>query len=224
MGLGATLRWTLLVVRELACGGTRFYELRRGLRLMSSSLLVQRLRLLQDAGLVGRERSPDGRGLCYHLTEAGNELEPLVMSFGVWGQRWVRSRVTADDLDAGFLMWDIHRGIATEALPQGRTVVQVDFRDVPGPKGRWWLVVQGGAEVGDGGEVEICLTDPGHEIDIYLESDLFSLTAVWIGDLALDQALREERILLNGPPRLQSAFKKSLKLSPLADVKPARPD
>ena len=64
-------RWTLLVVRELACGSTRFNQLRRGLPLMSSSLLVQRLRLLEDAGLIGREPSPDGRGSRYHLTEAG---------------------------------------------------------------------------------------------------------------------------------------------------------
>jgi DNA-binding HxlR family transcriptional regulator len=81
-----TERWTPLVLRELICGSTRFNELlRRGVPLMSSSLLSQRLKSLEQAGVIKRRRASSGHGFEYLLTDAGRELEPLIMMMGEWG-------------------------------------------------------------------------------------------------------------------------------------------
>lgn len=75
-------RWTLLIVRELLCGASRFNEIARGNPRLSRSLLTKRLRQLEAAGVV------DHIGDEYVLTEAGEGLRPIVMGLGEWGARW----------------------------------------------------------------------------------------------------------------------------------------
>ncbi len=81
-------RWTIVLLRELIAGSTRFNDLRRGVPRMSPALLSQRLRDLQTAGIVARVTTAAGPAE-YHLTEAGRELQPIVDAFGIWGQRRV---------------------------------------------------------------------------------------------------------------------------------------
>lgn len=76
-------RWTPLVVRELLCGSKRFNDLHRGVPRMSTSLLAQRLRHLEEIGVVRRIRG--GKVWEYGLTEAGEALRPIVMALGHWG-------------------------------------------------------------------------------------------------------------------------------------------
>src|SRR5215813_13889904 len=116
-------RWTLLLVRELLMGSRRINELRRGVPLMAPSVMSQRLRSLAEAGIIVRAKQPRGRSADYRLTPAGEELRPLINQLGTWGQRWSRSRMTADDLDASFLMWDIRRNLRTRSLPSQRTTI-----------------------------------------------------------------------------------------------------
>jgi DNA-binding HxlR family transcriptional regulator len=71
-----TERWTPLVVRELLCGSTRFNDLRRGVPLMSPSLLSKRLKTLERIGVGERD------GNDYRLTPAGEELRPIIESRG----------------------------------------------------------------------------------------------------------------------------------------------
>src|ERR1043165_8767379 len=79
-------RWTVVLLRELIAGSTRFSDLRRGVPRMSPALLSQRLKELEAAGIVCRAPSEaEPNVLEYHLTEAGHELEPLVAAFGKWG-------------------------------------------------------------------------------------------------------------------------------------------
>lgn len=205
-------RWTPLVLRELLCGSRRFNDLRRGLPLMSPSLLSQRLKTLEHAGVIERQTDERGQASAYRLTAAGEELWPLIERLGVWGQRWVRSQLdTEPNLDAGLLMWDIRRGVDATRLPAERTVIQFDFTDVKPPKRRWWLM-------GSHGEVELCLRDPGFEVDVFVTSDLGTLTAVWIGDLSIDEALRSGRIELIGERTLCRDFRSWFALSPFAAV------
>ncbi|MGH6956549.1 MAG: winged helix-turn-helix transcriptional regulator, partial [Caulobacteraceae bacterium] len=113
-------RWTPLVVRELLMGSVRFNDLQRGVPRMSPSLLAQRLRQLQTAGVVERRPSA-GRQPEYRLTEAGRELYPLIEAMGTWAQRWLRDALTAPvNLDADLLMWDIRRRVAVGALDPER--------------------------------------------------------------------------------------------------------
>jgi DNA-binding HxlR family transcriptional regulator len=132
------------VLRELTCGSTRFNDLRRGVPLMSSSLLSQRLRFLEQEGVIERRQAPSGHGFAYHLTDAGRELEPLIKTMGEWGARWVRSQLKPEDLDVGVLMWDMHRTVRPERFPARRIVVAFEFTDLPQNKSCWWLVSEGG--------------------------------------------------------------------------------
>src|SRR3970040_630091 len=82
-------RWTVLLLREMCAGSTRFNELRKGVPLMAPALLSKRLRQLEDAGVVKRVPAEKGGGHEYHLTPAGQDLQPIVFSMGFWGQRWI---------------------------------------------------------------------------------------------------------------------------------------
>jgi DNA-binding HxlR family transcriptional regulator len=209
-------RWTPLVLRELICGSSRFNDLRRGVPLMSSSLLSQRLRFLEREGVVARRPARSGRGFEYHLTDAGRELEPLIMMMGEWGARWVRSRLEPDDLDVSLLMWDMHRTVRPEHFPARRVVVAFEFKDVPQNKRRWWLLSEGDA-------ADLCVTDPGYEVDLFLFADLRTMTAIWIGDLTLEAALASGALEAHGPADLRRRLSGWLGLSAFASVRNMRP-
>jgi DNA-binding HxlR family transcriptional regulator len=207
-------RWTPLVLRELLCGSTRFGELQRGVPLMSRTLLAQRLRELEEAGVVASVPRARGRGREYRLTQAGEEARSLIMGLGEWGQRWARRHIAPEDLDAELLAWDMHRRLNVDRLPARRVVVRFDLRGVPRHQsGRktWWLVLTRP-------EVDLCLKDPGFEVDLTVDADLAALTRVWMGDLQLHDALRGGLIRLDGPRELVRAFPTWFGLSLFAGV------
>ena len=101
-------RWTVVLLRELVAGSTRFNDLRRGVPRMSPALLSQRLKDLEAAGIVERRKSVTERGIHeYRLTKSGKDLRPVVESIGIWGQRWVDAELSLDNLDPSLLMWDM---------------------------------------------------------------------------------------------------------------------
>jgi DNA-binding HxlR family transcriptional regulator len=213
-----TERWTPLILRELMVGKFRFNDLMRGLPLISRTLLAQRLRELETAGLVERTPKSSGRGYEYRLTPAGQGAQPIIMQLGEWGREWVYPEVMKRDLDPLLLMWDIHQRLHTDALPPKRTVVEFYLRGLPrslppSQKGmkRWWLVLEKP-------DVELCLTDPGYEVDLLVEADLFAMTRVWMGEQKIQDAQRELKVILRGPPRLVKAFPGWLKLSVFAQL------
>jgi DNA-binding HxlR family transcriptional regulator len=204
-------RWTLLVVRELINGSTRFNEIHNGVPAMSPTLLAKRLRTLELAGVLEHR---DGG---YHLTRAGRELEPLIQGLAVWGERWVRRTVSREDTDAALLMWTVRRSIRTDATPEGRTTVQFRFRATPRPKHCWWLVL-------DDAPPDLCLTDPGFGVDLAVFSEPRVLTSVYLGDVPLATALRRGTIRREGPEHLVRGFPAWFGLSPLAGMeRPRRP-
>ncbi|MDB5925117.1 MAG: HxlR family transcriptional regulator [Betaproteobacteria bacterium] len=188
-------RWTLLIIRELLMGSRRFNDLKRGVPLMSPSMLSQRLKTLAGGGILVRERSPDFHSYEYRLTRAGEELKPLIMQLGTWGQRWSRSSLESHDLDASLLMWDMRRNLHIDKLPQQHAVIYFDFPDAPKGMRRWWLVV-------DEGEVDLCFEDPGVEVDLSLSTSLRTMTRIWMGDLSLAQARTQGMLKVLGPARL----------------------
>lgn len=204
-------RWTPLVIRELMCGSTHFNDIRRGVPLMSPSLLVKRLRQLEAAGIVERITDETGRIVEYHLTRSGQDLQPIVQMLGMWGARWVESTLTGQEsLDAGLLMWDIRRTLDRSQLPaKGRAIIKFRFTDTPKTKSLWWLVAEDD-------EFQLCLTDPGHEVDMLVDTDLRTLTRVWIGEEDLSAALRSGAIKAHGHPRLVEAFPRWMRESPFA--------
>jgi len=207
-------RWTPLILRELMVGSRRFNELRRGVPLMSSALLSQRLKELEHAGIIKRHEGK-GRNAEYLLSAAGLELRPIIEGLGVWGARWTPSNLTEDDYDPGLLMWDMRRNIDVGRLPQGvRTVVEFHLHGAKPAMRRWWLVV-------DAGDVDLCLKDPGHEVQLQVEADLKTMVEVWMGRQSLAAATRSGKLKFEGAPALASRFRESLKLSLFAPA--ARP-
>src|SRR5919201_1392296 len=84
-------RWTPLVVHELLAGSTRFNDIRRGVPLMSPTLLSARLKELERVGIV--ERRGSGNHIReYHLTEAGLALGPLIRQLGEWGLQYAHDQ------------------------------------------------------------------------------------------------------------------------------------
>lgn len=203
-------RWTPLIVRELLCGSTRFNELRRGMPLITASVLSRRLDELALAGII--ERREDENGMRYALTAAGEELRPVVEQLGVWGRRWLPTEYREEDLDPRLLVWDIHRNLELDQV-SGRTVVELHFPDAPPEYRAYWLIV---APQG----AEVCLTHPGGDIDLHLSSDVRTLTNIWMGNTTWASALRTGTLKLTGNSELRRAFPRWLKLSLFAGVKP----
>ena len=204
-------RWSLLVIRELLCGNYRFGEIMHGLPLISRSVLAQRLKSLEEAGLVERHaRSADG-GPVYALTEAARELEPIVLGLGTWGQRWSRGKPSAKELDPVLLMWDMRRRLDLARLPERSTVVMFWYRDVPANRSRYWLRM-------DRSEVDLCITNPGFPVELTIETKIRTMVEIWMGQRDLRESLRDGAIQLQGTPGLKRAFPSWLLLSPFAKV------
>lgn len=185
-------QWTPLVVRELLCGSRRFNDIHRGVPRMSTSLLVQRLRHLEDIGVV--RRSALGKVREYSLTEAGEELRPIVMALGHWGARWIGSRLREDQLDAGFLMWDIRRFVRLAEFPAHPVVIHFAFRDARPREGKWWLVVEQGVS-------DLCRDDPGRELTLVVDCTVRSLTEVWTGDRTPGDVIGTQELRVEGAAR-----------------------
>lgn len=195
-------RWTLMIVRDMLVGATRFNDLARGLPGLSRSVLTQRLRALERADIVTRVNGE------YLLTDAGLELEPVVFGLGAWGARWSFDEPMPEELDAQLLVWWIHMGIDTTAMPGGRVVIRVEFSD---DRRRFWLVAEPE-------NVSVCMADPGFPIDVVVASDVSTLYQVWLGRIPLAGALRSGRVRFSGSSEMRRLMPDVLKLSPAAPL------
>ena len=209
--LGA--RWTLVLLRELVVGSTRFNDLRRGVPRMSPALLSKRLKDLETAGIVSRSRVASEPDVFeYRLTEAGRALQPIVEAVGVWGQRWIETEASLANLDVNLLMWDMRRNINPAPMPRRRNTIQVIFNQLPETRRNWWLVVE------PDGEVDLCSVDPGFDVDLYLSTDLRTMTEIWMGYITVERAKDQKRLVITGDRQLEAAVGSWLKLSAFAKV------
>lgn len=205
-------RWTMVLMRELVAGTTRFNDLRRGVPKMSPALLSTRLKELELAGVVERRPLKSEKGVFeYHLTEAGKDLRPVVEAIGTWGQKWVESSLSLRNLDPSLLMWDMRRNLDTTPLPSIRTVVQFLYSDLPASKSHWWLVIE------PEGDVDLCWSDPGFEVDLYVTTDLRTMTAIWMGLGTIES--ERDRFELLGDRKVAATMQVWLGLSPFAKQK-----
>ncbi len=204
-------RWTIVVLREMFAGSKRFNELRRGVPRMSPALLSRRLKELEAAGIVAREASASDRTLFeYQLTESGRELRPLVEAFGIWGQRRIEANLSLAHLDGDLLMWDMRRNLNTTPMPTRRSVIEFVYPDLPAKLRRFWLVVD--PESG----ADLCKIDPGFEVDLYVSTDLRTMTAIWMGLDTVRAAVTNQRMILTGNRQLATTMQTWLGLSPFA--------
>jgi len=200
VALGAEIfaeRWTPLILRELLAGGRRFSDIHHGVPRMSRSLLAQRLVSLERSGIIDKRPVPGRRGSEYQLTEAGRALGAVVDALGTWGYRWASKDLTDEHLDPDFLMWALRRMVRREEIPAKRMVALFRFRREA--ERQYWLVLKQP-------DVDLCLLDPGFDVDVEVHAETEALARVCLGRLPLLEAVKAGSIELSGAPRHRRAL------------------
>jgi DNA-binding HxlR family transcriptional regulator len=201
-------RWTLLIVRDLICLQARhFNDLVRGLPGISRSLLAQRLRQLEQMGIIERHVGGKGRATEYHLTMAGQELKPVIEALLEWGAQWAFGEPDQADLDPVLLLWWLRRGTRLDRLPPRRVVLQFDFHGAR--TGSYWLLLEPS-------DVSVCLQHPGFDVDLLVTADIAAFYQVWLGRISFAESLGHQWVQLDGVPALVRAFPTWFAWSPAA--------
>jgi DNA-binding HxlR family transcriptional regulator len=170
-------RWSLLIVREILCGSSRFNDIRRGIPRISRTMLSERLQELVLAGAIARCRGAQGPE--YALTEAGRELAQLVGALANWGQRWLPRHAKDEDLDLAPVLVDMQRRVRPAALPKDPIVVRFEIK---GHQARFLLLKRS--------EASLCTQNPGFPEPLTVRGPLSALVAWWRGDASFQEAQR----------------------------------
>ncbi len=201
-------RWTPLVLHELLAGSTRFSDIRRGVPLMSQTLLSTRLKELERVGIVER-RGDAKRAHEWHLTEAGRALGPVIQHLGEWGLQYAQVPLRETDLDVTVMMWNMKRRVDPNVFSARRTIVHFDFTDMREGYRQWWLVNEDGA-------VDLCAVDPGFPVDLSVTTDMRTMVTIWFGRLTWDNGVRSGKVEVTGPSKLRNRLRQWFLLSPIA--------
>lgn len=202
-------RWSVLIVRELLMGGRRFNELQRGLGDISPALLTARLKSFEAEGLVVKRRIGGQRGFEYFPTSACDALLPVVIAMGEWGLCWQRDKLTHDDFDIEFLMYYLERSVDPSQLPGDHSVIQFKFKDLV-DQADWWLLV-------DGEKVDVCISPPGRDVDVYFTTTTRTMHDVWMGDRSYRDAMIAGDLVVEGEVALTRRISTWLRPSVFAD-------
>ncbi|MES2916692.1 MAG: helix-turn-helix domain-containing protein [Pseudomonadota bacterium] len=194
-------RWTLLILSEMWSGSTRFNEIRRGVPGMSPTLQSKRMKELEQNGLITRSENPATGDIIYKTTPIADELSPIAFALGQWAHRNIDAEVSLERLDARLLMWNMRRKIDTSAMPgTRRRVIQFTYPELAKDAQCYWMIIKTGQPV------DLCSTDPGHDIDLYITADLKAMTSGWMGWSTLTAELARGKIVLIGDHELASSI------------------
>ncbi|WP_323769354.1 helix-turn-helix domain-containing protein [Antarctobacter sp.] len=187
-------KWTMLIVRELLMGSTRFSELQRGLGAISPTLLTRRLATLEEYDLVYKRQIQGGRGHEYVPTPSCKKLQPILLALGAWGMEWSKAFMSDADYDVELLMLYLQRSVVTDNLPDGKTVVLFQFTDFP-EQPKWWITAEGG-------NVDVCTTDPGLDVDVFITTKVRAMADAWLGRTSYRAAKASGEMEIIGPTAL----------------------
>jgi len=206
-------KWTILIVRELMMGSTRFNELQRGLSLISPTLLSKRLDALIQHGLVMKKKIPNQKGYEYFPTRSCTELKPIILSLGEWGMRWAQSNITQNDYDVELLMLYLQRSINPTNLPGNETTIRFRFTDIE-KYPDWWILAQRD-------RVDLCINDPGKDVDLYITTTVKAMADIWMGKYSYRKAIANQAIKLVGHKALINDIDAWMQTSIFAGIAPA---
>lgn len=195
-------------------GSTRFNQLQRGLSLISPTILSKRLDTLCDYGLVVKKKIPGQRGFEYFPTGSCQELLPIILSLGNWGMRWARNNLTEKDYDVELLMLYLKRSIVPSQLIGRETVIRFKFTDIESYPD-WWIVV-------DGNNIDLCVNDPGKEINVYITTTVKTMVDIWIGDSSYRQSIKSGLLTVIGDNFLTRDITSWLRNSNFKDLPSAK--
>jgi len=207
-------KWVLLILRELFLGSTRYAEFQRGIPRISPTILSKRLKQLESDGLLIKKSVHGQKSTEYRLTKSGRELAPVIDQLSRWGLRWARRRLGEEDIDVAGFMWDFHRTLNTDELPDGETVFSVSVSDLA-EQSKWWLIANGST-------VDLCTDDPDKDVDVYITGPLEALVEVWMGDVDVKAAIKVESLFITGAEHLRRSVSHWFPKSMYADVRPAQ--
>ena len=202
-------RWTILILREILQGAKRFNSLQRGLGDISPALLIKRLKALEEQGMIIRRRISGQKGYEYYPTEACEAMLPLLVAMGEWGILWARHRILDSDFDAEFLLHYLERSVDPEKLKGDETVIKFRFTDIAKQRD-WWLVVRSG-------ETQVCLKDPGRDVNVYFTCAVRTMAEVWMGDRTYSDAVQAGDLSIQGDLALTRNVKSWLRPSVFAE-------
>ncbi len=195
-------RWTLLIIREILMGASRFTELQRGLGSISTAVLTERLKTMTENGLIVRRKMTGRRGFEYYPTPGCKELLPIIVSLGDWGMRWAKDNLVDEDYDVELLMLYLERSVVRDMLPGPQTILQFDFSDLKTMR-QWWLVV-------NENNVEVCEKNPGYDVNVYFASTVRTMTDVWLGHRTYKDAINLGELDIIGDADLTRSVSKWL--------------
>jgi DNA-binding HxlR family transcriptional regulator len=187
-------KWTILIIRELLMGGRRFNALQRGLGDISPALLTARLKSLEAQGMLVKRKIPGQKGFEYHPTAACQSLLPVLIAIGEWGIIWTRETMLDADFDVELLMLYMERSIDPSKLIGDESVIRFRFSDLEAQKDFWLLVKDD--------QVDLCVTPPGRDVDVYFNCTVRTMYEVWMGDKTFKDVLRTGEMNVQGDPAL----------------------
>ena len=203
-------KWTILIIRELLMGARRFSELQRGLGTISPTLLTRRLNLLDEYGLIYRRQVQGQKGYQYVPTDACHQLQPVILALGSWGVQWTRDFMGDADYNVELLMLYLERSILPDKLPGSNGVIKFRFTDFY-EQPHWWITV-----IGD--TVDVCTSDPGLDVDVYITTTVKAMTEAWLGRSSYLQAKADGKFDVVGPTALTRNISVWLRYSVFADL------
>lgn len=196
-------RWSLLILSELVIGSgpQGFNALVNGLPgHISRAILTDRLRKLEQLGLIARTPTPTGRASRYCATAAGAQLEPMMLMLWDWAERWVPEDSALVERDPDIIVWWLTQRVATDAVPPQPVVIELSTSGVR--SNRCWLVLRRGAEP------SMCVEDPLLDASryVYVQADATELLSVARGTRYWAEAIGDRSIEVYGEPELVGAL------------------
>ena len=205
-------RWTLLILRELLLGSVSFNDISRGVARMSRSLLSNRLKELEQRGIVLKEIKSNQRDTSYSLTRAGKSLSSVVFGMAEWSQEWLHTEPSLENIDADHLYWSIRRSARCHPDLPNPFVVNIFLSDQAKTHQNCWLLFENGA-------VELCIVDHDFDVDVQLKSTAENLVKAYLGWSDLSEAISSGDVILSGPKQYTDLVQEWFGLSRLARIK-----
>ncbi|GAC25665.1 HxlR family transcriptional regulator [Paraglaciecola mesophila KMM 241] len=179
---------------------------------MSRTLLSNRLKELVNIGLITRQEKQATGQVDYVLTESGKALESVVFSMASWGQEWLETEPSLDNIDGSFLMWDIRRNVRIHEDLPNLFIAHFFLTDMPENKSEYWLIFENG-------QVDLCYVDRGFNVDVNIEVAARELTKIWMGWEDFSAAVKDQTLKFRGPKKYTEIAEYWLGCSTLAHIK-----
>ena len=129
----------------------------------------------------------------------------------MWAQKWLRREITQDiNLNPDVLFWELRQSVLSDNYQvDSRRVVEFHLQGAPQDRRYYWLVFEHG-------DVDVCVKNPGHEVDLWVTSSLWVLVELWLGHISLSEAIGDESIRLDGDTKAVATFGTWITGSPMA--------